>query len=152
MDPERAQRCLEGGTSVLVGSVDATGAPAACRAVAIASKDNLATLTVYVPVATSRETISNVATTKRIAVGVTHIPDHTSVQFKGTAREVRLANDSEEKMLSERIEQFADALNVIGLPRRITRNMAHWPAFAIEVQIEETFEQTPGPNAGVALR
>jgi hypothetical protein len=126
--------------------------PSACRGVAVTSRDNLASLTVYVPVATSRETIANIATTGKIAVAVTHIGDHSSVQFKGTTRDVRLAGAAEEKMLIERIEAFADALNTVGLPRRITRNMAHWPAFAIEVEVLETFEQTPGPNAGSALR
>jgi hypothetical protein len=42
-------------------------------------------------------------------------------------------------------------LDAIGLPRRVTHRIAHWPAFAIEMTVEQIFDQTPGPKAGVPL-
>jgi hypothetical protein len=39
-----------------------------------------------------------------------------------------------------------------GVPRRVTRSFAHWPAFAIEIDVDPVFEQTPGPRAGTRLR
>lgn len=151
MANERCRDLLEGGHSVLVGAVDAEGIPSCCRGVALASNDGLATATVYVPAATSHEIIANVATTRRVAVLVSHPISHNSVQFKGTTRGVRMAGESERMLIRERIDQFAAIIETLGLPPRITRSVVYWPAFAIDFDVVETFDQTPGPNAGAAL-
>src|SRR3954463_12286846 len=95
MDGERINRCLENNVSVVVGSVNSDGEPSTCRAVALTSEDGLSTLTVYVPVSTSRDTVANVATTRKITVVATHPLDHCSVQLKGRAETVRLAREDE---------------------------------------------------------
>ncbi len=148
MSQSRVQRCLEPGLSVLVGTADAAGSPACCRGIAISTPDDLQTITVYVPVATSHETIQNVGVTKRIAVTVTHPRDNFATQFKGTAVDARLAREDEGAFVRSRLDAFADVLDRIGVPRRLTRGVAHWPAFAVTLRVEQTFEQTPGPNAG----
>jgi hypothetical protein len=152
MISSRAHRCLEPGLSIIVGTVDAQGVPTTCRAVAVASDDGLETLTVYVPVATSHTTVQNLATTKRLAVAATHPLTNAATQLKGTAVETRLARDNECAHVRTRLEAFADVLESIGVPRRLTRSVAHWPAFAIHIRVEQIFEQTPGPNAGSPLR
>jgi hypothetical protein len=148
MSDSRLQRCLEPGLSVLVGTADAAGMPSCCRGIAISTPDNLRTITVYVPVATSHETIQNVGVTKRITVTVTHPRDNFATQFKGTAIEARLAREDEAEFVRARLEAFADLLDRIGVPRRVTRGVTHWPAFAVTLRAEQVFEQTPGPNAG----
>jgi hypothetical protein len=138
--------------SILVGTVDAHGMPSCCRAIAIASVDELKTVTVYLPVATSHETIQNVATTGRLAIAATHPIDHCATQLKGTTTEARLAREDEASFVRGRLEAFADVLDTIGVPRRLTRSVAHWPAFAVSMRVEQVFEQTPGPKAGSRLR
>lgn len=152
MTQERLARCLEPGQSILVASVDAAGTPSCCRAVAIASDDNLQTLTVYLPVATSQAVIQDVATTKRLAVAATHPRDNNATQLKGTTIEARIARDDEAPIVRARLDAWAGVLERIGVPRRLTRSVAHWPAFAIVMRVEQIFEQTPGPNAGTRLR
>lgn len=137
---------------MFVGTVDAKGVPACCRAVAVVSNDDLATITVFVPMATSRDVIANVASTKRIAVTATYPPTNCSTQVKGITTGVRLATDGEEALIRDRVDGFADVLQEIGIPRRITRSINHWPAFAIEMKVDEMFDQTPGPKAGNVLR
>ena len=151
MTSERLRLCLAGGNSVIVGTVDADGIPACCRGVAISTKDNFETVTVYVPVSTAQETVANVATTRRIAVAVTEVLSHASLQIKGVARGVRLAPASDEAFVRQRMHDFADTLDTIGQPRRITNRMTHWPAFAIDLSVEQVFDQTPGPKAGSSL-
>ena len=112
------------------------------------SADAFRTLTVYVPVATSREIIANVAASRKMTISVTHPLDHYSVQLKGTTTGIRLARDDEQDFVETRLLDFSDVLLEIGLPRKITRSIAHWPAFAIDVNVDQVFEQTPGPNAG----
>ena len=148
MSDSRVQRCLEPGLSVLVGTADAAGSPTCCRGIAISTPDDLQTITVYVPVATSHDIIQNVGATKRIAVTVTHPRDNFATQFKGTAIEARLAREDEAAFVRARLDAFADVLDRVGVPRRLTRGVTHWPAFAVTLRVEQTFEQTPGPNAG----
>ena len=148
---ERLQSCLNGG-SILVGTVDAEGVPATCRGIAGRIDDALRRFTVYVPVQTAQETIANVATTRRIAVGVSQPLTHQSLQIKGATAGVRLARPDEAPLLQQTVETVAAILEEVGLPRRLSRAMNHWPAFAIDVVVEDIFEQTPGPNAGTPIR
>jgi hypothetical protein len=149
---ERAHRCLAPGLSVVVGSVDAQNVPTCCRAIAISSADDLATATVYLPVAAGQATIQNVATTKRLAITASNPPDHRTTQLKGTTIEARLARDDEHPFLRGRLEAFVDVLDKFGFPRGLARRLAYWPAFAVTIRVEEIFEQTPGPQAGNRIR
>jgi hypothetical protein len=126
--------------------------PSCCRAVAFTLTDDLGTATVYVPVATSHQTIQNVAATKRLAVNVSHPVDHHSVQFKGKTLDARLARDDEAPLIDSRVDAFADTLQTVGVPRRLAHSVAYWPAFALTMRVEQIFEQTPGPHAGSRLR
>jgi hypothetical protein len=151
MRNEQLRDCTGAGTSVLVGTVDAEGFPSCCRGIAVTTRDDFDSVTVYVPAATGQETVANVATTRRIAVGCSNPIEHTSVQIKGVTRSVRVASSDELQLVSTRLQQFAEVLESIGLPRRLSRSLTHWPAFAIDVSVEEVFDQTPGPQAGTML-
>jgi hypothetical protein len=65
---------------------------------------------------------------------------------------IRMAADDEAPFVRRRLNEFADVLDEIGLPRRIFRSVSHWPAFAVEITVEEVFDQTPGPRAGACIR
>ena len=151
MISERLRKCGESGMSVVVGTADSDRMPSCCRAIALTSNDGFETVTVYLPVATSLETIANLATTRRVAVTVSEIPSHESTQIKGLTRAVRLAPQSEHSFLQQRLEAFAGSLELIGLSPQIARGMSFWPAYAIDLSIEEVFDQTPGPKAGNSL-
>lgn len=140
------------GLSVAVGTVDAEGFPACCRAFALTSTDDFETVTVFLPVATSQVTVANVATTRRVAITCSEPLTHNSLQIKGLMREVRLATAAEEPTVQRHLDGFAGILAELGLPEHITRSVNHWPAFAIEVSVEEVFDQTPGPKAGAAIQ
>lgn len=151
MISERLRKCVESGLSIVVGTADGERMPSCCRAIALTSHDQFETVTVYVPVATSHETMANIATTRRVAVTCSQIPSHESTQIKGVTRAVRLAPPSEQVFLEQRLDAFAGSLELIGLPRNIGRSMSFWPAYAIDISVEEVFDQTPGPKAGNAL-
>jgi hypothetical protein len=145
-------RCLDAGMSVLVATVDARNRPSCCRGIALASNDEVKTVTVYVPLATSHETIQNVATTGRMAIAASNPIDHFTVQLKGTTSEARLAREDEKAFVKSRLDAFADILDSIGIPSRVAKNAAYWPAFAVDMRVDQVFEQTPGPNAGMRVR
>jgi hypothetical protein len=148
---ERLRKCIDSGVSLFIGTADGDGKPSCCRAVGLHSTDDFETVTVYAPVATAQETIANLATTRRIAIGMSHPPDHSSLQIKGLLRAVRLARADEAALVEQQMEQYAAILAEIGLPRHMTRRVNHWPAFAVDVTGEQVFDQTPGPKAGLAL-
>lgn len=152
MSDPRIPRCLEPGLAILVGTVDAQGTPSCCRGVALASDDGVETVTVYVPVATSHQTVQNVATTRRIAISASHPIDHRTIQLKGTTLEARIARDDEARLVRARMDAYADVLERIGVPRALTGTVVHWPAFAVTVRVEQIFDQTPGPNAGTRIQ
>ena len=149
---DRVEKCLVEGRSVLLSSVDVNGMPSFCRGIAVDWNDDLRTMTAYVPIATSRDMIASVATTRRIAMSISNPLDHATIQVKGTTSSVRLASEDERPLVDERLEEFADVLAEVGLPRRLPRSITHWPAFAIKINVEEIFEQTPGPKAGTPIR
>jgi len=152
MSDQRIRRCLDNNVAILVGSVDVQGEPSCCRALALTSNDDLATVTVFVPLATSRETIANVATTRRLAVVATHPIDHCSIQLKGIAGTARLARQDEAPLVRKGFSGFTDILETLRFPPRVIRSVTAWPAFAIDMRVEEIFDQTPGPKAGARLR
>jgi hypothetical protein len=149
---ERIQCCLGAGTSIFVGTVAGDGTPLCCRAIALRADEDLAVATVYVPIATSRDTLANLAISGRLAVAVTKPIEHTTIQLKGTSTMARLARADEEAFVRSRLDGLADVLDRLGVPRRVTRSFAQWPAFAIEMRIDQIFDQTPGPRAGTPLR
>lgn len=151
MPRETLQHFMTGGVSIIVGTVDADGVPTCCRAIAMATKDDFDTVTVYVPAATAQETVANVATTRRMAISCTHPLSAESIQIKGLTRGVRLAAASEEAFVKQRLDEFGEILDQIGLPKRVTHSIAHWPAFAVDVSVEQVFNQTPGPKAGATI-
>lgn len=138
--------------SIIVGTVDAHGQPATCRGVAISSHDDLETLTVFLPVATSHETIQNLALTKWVAVGASYPLDNSATQIKGTATEARLAREDEGVFVRERLDAFTGVLRAFGVPGQLAHSVSHWPAFAVTIRVDQVFEQTPGPNAGRRIR
>ena len=87
-----------------------------------------------------------------MAVAATQVIEHVSIQLKGTANTARVAGDDEAAFVEDRFKAFAEVLFKIGMPRRLTRSVVHWPAFVVEMRVEEIFDQTPGPNAGVRLK
>lgn len=149
---ERLAKCVEPGVSVIVGSVDADGNPSCCRAVGLRTNDGLATVTVFLPMATSRETMANVSATRRLAVVTTHPISHCATQLKGIVERTRPARDDEEPFVVSHFGGFGGVLNTIGYPLRVTRSIVHWPAYALEMRVEEIYEQSPGPKAGTRLR
>ena len=150
MEPAQPPWYLDPGLSILIGTVDAQGTPSCCRGIAIAAGD-ASRLTVFVPLATSQRVIQDAATTHRLSVTASHVVSHRTIQFKGRTGVVRLARDEEAPWIRDRLRAFAESLDEVGVPWRDALRLAHWPAFAVELRVEETFDQTPGPNAGCKL-
>ena len=139
---------VESGISVLVGTRDAALRPEGIRAGGAVADGPSGEITLFLPVATSARTIENLRQNGRIAATFTRAIDHRAIQLKGQVVEIRSAVEPER----ERIDRYLEALSLdwgfVGVPRKATRAMNCWPAYAVRFRVESTFEQTPGPEAG----
>lgn len=139
------------GTTLLVSTADAAGMPACCRAVGLALLGPTRVL-VYLPIATAAETVANLATTGRLALVSSFQLDHCTIQMKGRSRAVRVAREDERAAVEAWMDKFAQNVSAIGLPRTSAMALTCWPAFAVEMEVEGVFDQTPGPKAGEAVK
>jgi hypothetical protein len=96
--------------------------------------------------------MANVEATRRLAIVTTHPISHCATQLKGTVERTRPAREDEEPFILDHFGGFGGVLNAIGYPLRVTRSIVHWPAYAVEMRVEEIYEQSPGPKAGTRLR
>jgi Pyridoxamine 5'-phosphate oxidase len=149
---EKVRQVLSDGVSVIVGSASPQGRPSCCRAVGLVVDPDAQGITVYVPVITSSEVIADVATTGQVAIVCSNPIDHATVQLKGRRRLVRVAAPEELPVIRDLAEHFAETVEVLGLPKRFGSSLTHWPAFAVEVDVDAVFEQTPGPRAGSLVK
>lgn len=141
---------LESGISLLVGSRDARLQPEVVRALGARIEEGGREVTAFVPDATAARTLANARDNGRLAVCFTAV-DHRSYQLKGSLIEVRAADEEDRRQIERYRAALAQHFGSVGLPPRLTLRIAHWPAHALRVAIEEVFIQTPGPGAGVAL-
>ena len=134
----------------MAATADGDGVPTCCRAVGLAAAVESA-VTVYLPVATAAQMVANLATTRLIAVVSSFPVDHITIQLKGRSRAVRVAGEDERVRVTGWLDKFAGVVGALGLPRAVTLGLAHWPAFAVEIEVDAVFDQTPGPRAGTMV-
>lgn len=142
---------IEGGASMLVGSVDAKLRPECARALGVEVGPDRSTLTVYLNAALAETTRANLETNPRIALGFSRIHDHRSIQLKGTVRSIRPTNPRDQEIQARYRVAFAEQLTQAGVPRSVTLRLALVPSLALEVELHELFDQTPGVGAGRRL-
>ncbi len=106
-------------------------------------------LTVYMTESLSGQSLSNLSDNKQIAVVYTDPLTHNSYQLKGTYTSHRAANEDEHAAIKSAADRFySDYLAKFGYPPEIISTFKLVPALAITFNVENTFNQTPGPNAG----
>jgi hypothetical protein len=142
---------LASGVVMSVGTRDATLMPESAPAMGTRVQRDRRRLTVFVPKAVAAATIANVRDNGQIAINVCRPSDDKSVQIKGRVREVRDATAADQSAQDLQRAALVEQLAIVGLPRAITRRMAWWPSVALEVEVDDVFVATPGPEAGMRL-
>jgi hypothetical protein len=142
---------LEGPTSIMVASHDEHLMPALTRALRITCQAG-DRITVDLPTATSQVVLQQLAQDGRIAIVAELTSTHRTLQMKG--RTIGIAPTPEEQRpgVEAAAAAFFAVCEQLGLPRRLTDRVVCWPTTAITVQVEQVFEQSPGPGAGEPWR
>jgi hypothetical protein len=141
----------EGGVSLLVATASATHEPDCVRAVGLRIWPGASQLTVLVPAATSVTSLANLRTNPRLALTMSQIPSHRTLQVKGNVTAIREGDDADRELATRYRARFANELAFIGNPVANTSRLGIWPCFAIDLDITIVYAQTPGPQAGVRL-
>ena len=145
---------LESGPSLLIGTCGLELVPDITRAWGPRVSEDRRCVSVCVPLATSGKTLDNLANNPRVAVACALPSTVRSVQLKGTCIETTEPDAADLAAVEEHREMFAAHNERIGVPRdRIEvfwrRELETSPVLVkIRFVPDQTFDQTPGPNAG----
>jgi hypothetical protein len=148
---EEVVEFLASGVDACVATRDRELEPEALLAMGIRAHADARHVTVYLPAATAGVTRQNLADNGDIAITLERASDARAIQIKGKATNVRDSDETERALQAvfraALIEQFA----LVGIPRATTRRLVWWPSLAVDVEVREVFQQTPGPKAGEPL-
>jgi hypothetical protein len=148
---EELVELMESGVSIMVGTRDARLRPWCVRAQGAVVGADRRHVTVFLPVATSERAVRDLEDNGRIALTFSRPFDHRTIQLKGRAVRVR-AGTPQDRVRQERYRAaLCEQLHVVGMSRAATRRLSFWPCHAVDVLVEASFEQTPGPSAGHPL-
>ena len=108
-------------------------------------------VTVFVSEAVGAAVFPNLADNGQMAVTMSNVVDHRSIQIKGRLVAIGPASEADRAFQAQYMERLRPELMLIGVPRSIAARIAWWPSRAIQMQVCEMFVQTPGANAGRPL-
>lgn len=138
---------LERGSAMVVGTVSPDGLPHAQRAWGCSVTGPT---TIRVLLDSSDATLSDhIGGHGRIAITSADVRDLRSVQLKGRVAAVEVPT-AEDLARGDRHndELFDDILQTDHFPRRLTERMVPPGYVVVVVDVEDLFDQTPGPGAG----
>ncbi len=151
LTPE-ATAFLEGGCSLIVGTVGVDGEPTATRGwgLTVLSRER-GECRLLLDAAAIRA-LEDLAGTRVVAVTAADVPTLRSMQLKGKLTVIEPATAADR----DRAEQFCDAffgeiVATDGTERRVLERMRPLEFAACVVRIDELYDQTPGPVAGAVI-
>ena len=149
--PDELVELVESGVTILVGTRDARLRPECVRAVGASVRGDRRAIRVVLNEATSARTAANAAAGSPVAVTFSRAADHRTVQLKGRCLRVGAGTPEDHELARRYLSAFTEALYVVGVSRALARRLRVEPCLAIEVEVGELFQQTPGPEAGQRL-
>ena len=139
---------LDGGLSMLVASADDRARPECARAAGLRLDRSRDRLTLFLPTMGAERTLANLAGNGRIAVTFSRMHDHRTYQLKGRVRGITDTSVDDQAQQQRWLAAFIEQLAIVGTSRSTARRWRITPSVAVEIDVEELYEQTPGPGAG----
>jgi hypothetical protein len=142
---------IESGVAVAVGTADASGRPHITWGWGPRLGDGPSVLTVFIETARAAPTLDDLRQTGKIAVTMGHPVTYRSIQFKGRWLRAAEADAEDRAWVQRHREAFATSTALVGDPPEVIRNLWTHEVMRVDFQVEQAFDQTPGPNAGQPL-
>lgn len=148
---------IEGPVSVLVGTRDSRLVPEITRAWGPVVSEDRQSVSLCVPLATSRKTLDNLEANGQIAVTFSLPTNYRTFQLKGRHARSAEPEGTDLAAVERHRDAFGEVNASLGQPREVIE--AFWRAeietSAVLVRIsfepDQVFDQTPGPGAGRRL-
>ncbi|MBS0555240.1 MAG: hypothetical protein JSS47_22370 [Proteobacteria bacterium] len=131
------------------------GLPSMARATGCRVAADKRSITILLSATASAGLIDDVRRNGAIAVVFSLPADHRTLQFKGSDARVVPLEPGDELLAARYVDAFAGGLEPLGYPTPVIRCVLACPAddlTAISFTPSAAFLQTPGPDAGNALR
>ena len=136
---------LEGGCALIVCTLDADGEPFASRAwglTVVSCEENRVRLLAAL----------DVLPRGAVAITGTDVPTLRSLQLKGQIVAVEPSNEVDLAKSKQYTDAFyTDVERTDNVPRELLNRMTPTEFLACTVEVEELYDQTPGPRAGCSL-
>ena len=137
---------------MVVGTVDGHGVPRGTRAWSAHVLDPVGRRVRVVLTADDRRIVDNLDR-GRVSFTASDVRTLRSVQMKGRVASVESPTPEDVERTRTQTDRFFDAVvETDGNPRHLLELMLPAEMVAIEVLVDEQYDQTPGPTAGSALR
>ena len=144
---EELVRHLQGPVSAFLGTTDATSVPDATRVNGLAALDGRRLRVLIAADATAAR--ANATPGSRVAVLVTDITTYRSVQLKGTVQIASPARTpGDVAVVHHHVSTFTGASDSVGMDSRLAPNLFALDVVPLVVEVDELYDQTPGPGAG----
>lgn len=146
---------LEGGCAIVVGTVAHDGEPRANRGwgITVLTATDAPELSVRLVLGANDAVLrENLEATGRIAITAGNVQTLRSTQLKGRARALEPATGADRERARCYVDEFVnDIVRVDRTPRELIVRMVPAEYFACIVDVDELYDQTPGPGAGAPL-
>jgi hypothetical protein len=152
MIPDWIVALLHTGVSVMVGTRDATLMPECTRAWGIRLTPNCGSLTILLSETFAGKTLDNLRANGMLAVTCTRPTDHITCQLKGRVRRITPVTAIDRELSQHWHREFSTELKAVGVSSSLIEGWIVEPTVAVEVDVTEVFDQTPGPGAGRKVR
>lgn len=154
---EELKSFLEGPVSVLVGTRDSRLIPEITRAWGPRVCEDRQSVSLCVPLATSRKTLDNLEANGEIAVAFALPTNYRSIQLKGRFSAIGEPESVDLVAVDRHRDSFGRVNESLGQPRE--QVVAFWQAeietspvlIRVLFVLRQVFDQTPGPGAGRSL-
>jgi hypothetical protein len=136
---------LQSGVAIMLATTDGH-LPELVRACGAVVDPDRTTVTLYVPDSIGARSLESLEKHRRLAAVFTRPCDYMSLQIKGRYLGSRKTGSVDRELQRRYREEFFQAVRDVGLVR--PERMIFASNLAIELRVEEIFDQTPGPRAG----
>jgi hypothetical protein len=152
--PEQAE-LIRRRVSIIVASRDADLRPHLMRAIGCRLRDDLRELTVFLSTAASEPVLADLRANGQIAVVFSQPTTTHTVQLKGSDATVHPLQVGDAEAIQDYLAHFILEIAAIGFPEHVARAVlgdAPEDVVAVRFTPSAAFDQTPGPQAGQAIR
>lgn len=148
MIPDWIITLLHTGVSVMVGTRDAVLMPECTRAWGIRIAQDRGTVTILLAETFAGKTLDNLGENGMIAVTCSRPTDHLTCQLKGRVRSIKPVTSIDQELSRRWHRDFSAELNAVGGASILSEGWIVEPTVAVDIDVTDVFDQTPGPGAG----